>query len=58
MIRVVTSNLAAETLITVACTDYFLFLLIVLLLVKDALKLSQLQLVPTLVYLKWRYLLD
>ena len=52
-----TSDLAAKTLIAIACTDEFLLLLIVLLLVKDALKLAQLRLVSSLVYLKWRDLL-
>ena len=52
------SDLAAKTLITIACTDEFLLLLIILLLVKDALKLSQLRVESALVYLKWRYLLN
>ena len=52
------SDLAAKTLIAIACADEFLLLLIVLLLVKNALELSQLGVVSALVYLKWRYLLD
>ena len=52
------SDLAAKTLIAIACADEFLLLLIVLLLVKNALELSQLRVVSARVYLKWRYLLD
>ena len=57
VIWIMASDLAAETLIAIACADEFLLLLIVLLLVKDALKLSQLRLVSARVYLKRRYLL-